>query len=189
MLAAVAGGVVGCALGALLTKRLAKDELPDITAEEVKQRQDAWADAIVRISAAHAAKEDFKKVAEQAAGELYGYEHGDVLFKPTKATEHPFRETAAGAMSYFVGGDIVEGGYPGEDKGFAINGGRRWSKVWFENHKVQLDGKSAIAMGSYHFIDATDEKEVRVEYTFGYKRNADGKVRIFLHHSSVPFSA
>jgi len=29
--------------------------------------------------------------------------------------------------------------------------------------------------------------KVRVEYTFGYKRNDDGKVRIYLHHSSVPF--
>ena len=26
-----------------------------------------------------------------------------------------------------------------------------------------------------------------VEYTFGYKRNSDGKVRICLHHSSIPY--
>ena len=30
---------------------------------------------------------------------------------------------------------------------------------------------------------------VQVEYTFGYKKNDDGKVRIFLHHSSVPYCA
>ena len=30
----------------------------------------------------------------------------------------------------------------------------------------------------------------RVEYTFGYKRSDDdGKPRIFLHHSSVPYKA
>ena len=28
-----------------------------------------------------------------------------------------------------------------------------------------------------------------VEYTFGYKRNDDGKVRICLHHSSVPYAS
>ncbi len=28
-----------------------------------------------------------------------------------------------------------------------------------------------------------------MEYTFGYTRCDDGKVRIFLHHSSVPYSA
>merc|ERR1719326_2484141 len=44
-------------------------------------------------------------------------------------------------------------------------------------------------MGDYVFTDATSGDEVRVEYTFGYKRNDDGKVRIYLHHSSVPYAA
>ena len=47
----------------------------------------------------------------------------------------------------------------------------------------------AIAMGNYVFTCATTNKEVKVEYTFGYKRNEDGKARIFLHHSSVPYKA
>ena len=42
-------------------------------------------------------------------------------------------------------------------------------------------------MGSYVFTDTTTKDEVTVEYTFGYKRCADGKPRIFLHHSSVPY--
>ena len=42
-------------------------------------------------------------------------------------------------------------------------------------------------MGSYDFTDATTGDVVTVEYTFGYKRCADGKPRIFLHHSSVPY--
>merc|ERR1712070_487454 len=45
-----------------------------------------------------------------------------------------------------------------------------------------------IAMGSYVFTCATSGKESKVEYTFGYKRNDDGKCRIFLHHSSVPYA-
>ena len=44
-------------------------------------------------------------------------------------------------------------------------------------------------MGDYTFTDATSGDEVNVYYTFGYKRNDDGKVRIYLHHSSVPYSA
>merc|ERR1719389_1290971 len=79
--------------------------------------------------------------------------------------------------------------YKGEDAGFAINGGRGWSKVVFRNHKVDLNGPTAQAMGDYVFTDATSGDEVRVEYTFGYKRNDDGKVRIYLHHSSVPYVA
>ena len=44
-------------------------------------------------------------------------------------------------------------------------------------------------MGDYTFTDATSGDKVNVYYTFGYKRNDDGKVRIFLHHSSVPYVA
>merc|ERR1719238_1880818 len=79
--------------------------------------------------------------------------------------------------------------YKGEDAGFAINGGRGWSNVVFNNHKIDLNGPTAQAMGDYVFTDATSGDEVRVEYTFGYKRNDDGKVRIYLHHSSVPYVA
>merc|ERR1712100_791343 len=78
--------------------------------------------------------------------------------------------------------------FKGEDAGFAINGGKGWSKVVFRNHKVDLNGPTAQAMGDYVFTDATSGDEVRVEYTFGYKRNDDGNVRICLHHSSVPYA-
>jgi len=44
-------------------------------------------------------------------------------------------------------------------------------------------------MGDYVFTDATSGDKVRVEYTFGYKRCGDGDVRIYLHHSSVPYAA
>merc|ERR1712050_25541 len=94
---------------------------------------------------------------------------------------------AADAMSYFVGHQAVEGGYA-EDAGFAINGGKGWSKVVFDNHQIELKGNVAIAMGNYFFTSAEDGSETKVEYTFGYKKSDDGKVRIFLHHSSVPYS-
>merc|ERR1712070_1265972 len=129
------------------------------------------------------------QAAANAAGELYGYGHSNVLFKPTKATKHPFRPTGGEAMSYFVGGDVVENGYVGEDAGFAINGGKGWKKVVFTNHQIDLNGPVAIATGSYDFTCATTGDVATVEYTFGYKRNEDGKARIFLHHSSVPYCA
>ncbi|EOD36609.1 hypothetical protein EMIHUDRAFT_226109 [Emiliania huxleyi CCMP1516] len=42
-------------------------------------------------------------------------------------------------------------------------------------------------MGDYLFTNATTGDKGRVEYTFGYKKNDDGKMRIFLHHSSMPY--
>jgi hypothetical protein len=159
-----------------------------ITEEEVVEAQRAWAGAIIFISKVYAAKGDYKAAAGQAAGELYGYGNTNVLFKPTKAAEFPFRPTGAEAMSYFVGGGAVDGGYD-EDAGFAINGGNGWKNVVFTNHQIDLNSEVAIAMGSYVFTDASSNKDVTVEYTFGYKRCSDGKVRIFLHHSSVPYAA
>merc|ERR1711879_982590 len=89
--------------------------------------------------------------------------------------------------SYFVGHNVVQGGHA-EDGGFAINGGKGWSDVVFDNHQIKVTGGVAIAMGNYYFTCATTGKKVKVEYTFGYGRNEDGKVRIFLHHSSVPYA-
>merc|ERR1711988_602481 len=132
---------------------------------------------------------DFVGAAGEAAGELYGYGHHDVLFKPTKATKNPFRPTPESAMSYFVGAKNFPGSekYEGEDAGFAISGGKGWKDVKFTNHKIDLNGATALAMGSYDFTCATTGDISTVEYTFGYKRCADGKPRIFLHHSSVPY--
>jgi len=161
--------------------------LAPLTQDEVEDCQAKWAAAIASISKTYAEKGDFIGAAGEAAGELYGYGFGDVLFKPTKAADVPFRPTAGEAMSYFVGGSNVDNGYD-EDAGFAINGGKGWASVVFNNHNIELLGSTAIAMGSYVFTDATSKDEVTVEYTFGYKRCYDGKPRIFLHHSSVPYS-
>jgi hypothetical protein len=159
-----------------------------ITEAEVLAAQDLWASSVKSISRIYLDGDDYVAAAADAASKLYGYGHGDVLFKPTRCAEYQFRPTGEEAMSYFVGCDAVKGGYT-EDTGFAINGGKGWSDVVFFNHKVELRGETAIAMGNYYFTDASNGKSVKVEYTFGYKRCADGKLRIFLHHSSVPFGA
>ena len=104
--------------------------------------------------------------------ELYGYGHGNVLFKPTKAKDMQFRPEASQALSYFVGADAVTGGIS-EDHGFAINGGKGWSDVLFDNHQIDLNGNVAIAMGNYFFASAEDGSISKVEYTFGYKKCQD----------------
>ena len=162
-------------------------DLAPVTSEDIAACQEKWANAIQHISATYAKDGDYVGAAGEAAGELYGYGHTDVLFKPTKATDNPFRPDGESAMSYFVGADAMGNEkYKGEDAGFAINGGKGWSKVVFTNHATEYSGNVAFAMGSYDFTCATTGEVSTVEYTFGYKRCDDGKVRIFLHHSSVP---
>jgi len=159
-----------------------------VSEAEVLECQAKWAAAIENISSVYLQKGDFVGAAGEAAGELYGYGHHNVLFKPTKATAHPFRDTPEIAMSYFVGAEAMGmDEFKGEDAGFAINGGKGWKKVVFSNHQIDLHGPVAIAMGSYDFTCATTGEIATVEYTFGYKRCADGKPRICLHHSSVPY--
>lgn len=159
-----------------------------ITEGDVLECQKNWANAIVSISCTYLDGGNFVSVAREATSELYGYGHHPVMFKPTKATKHPFRSTIADAMSYFVGAEAMNNDeFRGEDTGFAINGGRGWSKVVFKNHCIYINGDTAFAMGSYDFTAKDDGSVVAVEYTFGYKLCADGKMRIFLHHSSMPY--
>ena len=159
-----------------------------VTEAEVLEVQKNWAAAIVGCSKVHKAGGDYVGAAGEAAGNLYAYGHSNVLFKPTKAVENRFRPTASEAMSYFVGCDAVTGGYK-EDGGFAINGGKGFSSCVYKNHQIELKGGVGLAMGTYDFTCATSGDVSTVEYTFGYTRCDDGKVRIFLHHSSVPFVA
>jgi len=158
----------------------------DISEAEVRNAQTAWAESIKSISKAYLEGGDYVATAAKAAGELYSYGHGSVLFKPTKAKDVQFRPMASQAMSYFVGAKAVDDGIA-EDAGFAINGGKGWSDVVFDNHQIELNGNIALAMGNYYFTSAADGSKSKVEYTFGYKKNKDGKIRIFLHHSSVPY--
>merc|ERR1711935_1307042 len=113
------------------------------------------ASAIMAISSSFLEQGDYVKVASDAAAELYGYGHCNVLFKPTKATKHPFRPTGEEAMSYFVGAAAMGADkFVGEDDGFAINGGKGWTDVAFTNHQIDLNGPVAVAMGAYAFTCA-----------------------------------
>lgn len=143
-----------------------------ITVEEVSAAQKQWGEAIVTIG-------KDKNFAESVVNNMYAYDISNVLFKPTKALEDQFRGTKEEALSYFIGGSIKE------DGGFAL---QPWSNVRFENESTTIDKDSATAMGNYYFTDANTGKEVKVEYTFGYIRGEDGKLRINLHHSSLPYT-
>merc|ERR1712087_1060177 len=152
----VRGAVVGGAAVGLVTKLWPRPKfnadktLAPVTKADVTAAQKLWAESIASISKVYADQGDFVAAAGEAAGKLYGYGHGSVLFKPTKATDHPFRATGEEAMSYFVGAEAMKNdAFKGEDAGFAINGGRGWKSVTFRNHQVECYGTVAHAMGDY----------------------------------------
>ncbi len=148
-----------------------------ITEAEVTTAQKQWGECIVKIGKADA--KDAKAAASNCIDTLYAYDKGGVLFKPTKAAQKQSRMDKQEALSYFVMGNIAE------DHGFAL---QPWSNVRFENAKTITDSDSAIAMGNYYFTDAKTNKEVKVEYTFGYIKDRNGKLKINLHHSSLPYA-
>ena len=85
-----------------------------------------------------------------------------MLFKPTKAAEAPFRPTGRRChVPTLLGTRRFEKGYA-EDAGFAINGGKGWSDVVFQNHQIDISAKVAIAMGTYYFTNATDGSKAKV---------------------------
>ncbi len=145
-----------------------------ITEQEVLKAQKIWADKIIHIGKVFAENGDYVLEAEKLIDELYGYDLGLVLFKPTFAADKQFRITKEGALSYFVGNNNK---FP-EDKGFAI---KQWEKIRFENTGIIIECNVALTMGNYYFLKKNSKEEIKVEFTFAYKKDNKNKLRIIMH--------
>jgi hypothetical protein len=155
-----------------------------ISEKEVLDAQKAWGDALVAISTTYDTKGQAaaKALAEKVIDEAYGYQFGSVLFKPTLTlAPQTFRTTRAGALAYFVGGDPA---FP-MDKGFALKG---WRKVEIKNAGIFINGNTATTMGNVMLTDKQG-KTTTVDKTWQFIKDDRGKLRIILHHSSLPYTA
>lgn len=154
-----------------------------ITEAEVLAAQKGWCQALVDISAAHSksGQPAAKALAEKVIDAAYGYQMGAVLFKPTlTVSPQTFRTTRAGALAYFVGGDS---NFP-KDTGFALKG---WTACEAKNAAVFIAGDSASTMGNV-MITGKDGQITTVDKTWKFVKDDAGKLRIVLHHSSLPYS-
>jgi hypothetical protein len=154
-----------------------------ITESEVLAAQKAWGEALVAISTTYDTRgiKAAKALAEKIIDEAYGYQFGSVLFKPTLTTApQTFRTTRAGALAYFVGGDPA---YP-QDSGFALKG---WRKVEIKNAGIFISGNTATTMGNV-MITNKEGKVTTVDKTWQFVKDDNGKLRIILHHSSLPYT-
>lgn len=162
-----------------------KQAMKAISVADVNAAQQAWCDALVKIGKVHKDKGDYKDVAVKLISELYDYDEGKVFFKPTLSTgKNAFRKTKVGAIAYFVGGNAD---FP-EDKGFAL---APWTRVRYDNGEeglgIQIHGEIAVAMGNVYLTDSAG-KEIKVFKTFVFRRCKDGKLRLIVHHSALPFT-
>ena len=153
-----------------------------IAESELTAARSGWGVGLVSISQAYETDgiDSARAVASRVLDELYGYDLGPVLFKPTMASgEQTFRPTKRGALSYFVGHDPE---FP-LDSGFGLKG---WRDVQSETAASFVDGYVAMWMG---WVTMTDKDGLitKVDKSFGYKKDADGVLRIVLHHSSLPY--
>ncbi|MEM8739959.1 MAG: phosphoribosyl-AMP cyclohydrolase [Pseudomonadota bacterium] len=153
-----------------------------ITEAELVQARKTWGDALVAISMAYETDgiDGARAAAEAALDGAYGYTLGPVLFKPTLASgEQTFRPSREGALAYFVGHDAA---YP-NDAGFGIRG---WREVTSQTAAQFIEGDVAMWMG-WVTMTEKDGQVTKVDKSFGYKKGADGVLRIVLHHSSLPY--
>ena len=148
--------------------------------QEIEKAQEKWGNGIVKIGELKDSLKECRMFTINFINKMYDYENGIVQFKPTKASDFQFRGDGKAALSYFIGSDsdFIE------DKGFALN---PWVKVDFENNSINIINDIAIAMGNYFFTD-NDGGKTKVEYSFVYKKNDIGDLKIILHHSSLPYS-
>lgn len=157
-----------------------------ITYDEVNAAQQAWCDALVKIGRLKEEGGNYKAYAETVLSEAYNYDYGKVFFKPTLAYgKQTFRNDKKGALAYFIGGDPD---YP-TDKGFALT---PWVKARYDNagegnQGIQIYGSVAITMGNV-WVTGKDGKEVMVDKTWVFRKGKDGKLRIIVHKSALPFN-
>ncbi len=157
-----------------------------VTYDEVNAAQQAWCDGLEKIGLLYTSGGDYKTYTEQFITETYNYDFGKVFFKPTLAYgDQTFRTTKEGALAYFIGGNP---NFP-QDKGFALN---PWTEVRYDNlgsnnEGIQIYGSVAITMGNV-WVKGPDGKEVMVDKTFVFKKGKDGKLRLIVHKSALPFS-
>ena len=154
-----------------------------INETELSTARAAWGEGLVAISKAYdeTGIDGARDLADNLLDSLYGFEFGPILFKPTlSGGARTFRTDRKGTLSYFIGHDPE---FP-RDTGFGL---KSWRDVRFETSSMFIEGDVAMWMGWVTFTDRTGDV-VKVDKSFGYRRAADGSLKLVLHHSSLPYT-
>ena len=154
-----------------------------INEEQLMQARVAWGDGMIAISEAYDGSgiKLARGVADGFLDDVYGFELGPVLFKPTlSGGAQTFRSTKEGALAYFVGHNPT---YP-SDNGFGI---KSWHEIKSETCAAFIDEDVAMGMGWVTLTDKDGHSDV-VDKSWGYKKLSNEALKIVLHHSSLPYN-
>ena len=149
---------------------------------EISDARQAWGEGLINISTTfdNEGINKAKILANETLDELYGFEFGPILFKPTlSGGNQTFRIDKEGALSYFIGQNLK---YP-SDSGFAL---KSWRVCKSETSSLYIENNIAMWMGWVSLTNQNGEI-VKVDKSWGYKRSSNGSLKIILHHSSLPY--
>ncbi len=153
------------------------------TSEEISKKisdiQEKWANSVIEIGKAYLDKKDYVNLTENFIDDLYNFQQGKILFKPTKASLKQFRTKRNEFISYFIGHNKVSD----EDAGFALE---PWQNINFQNFDYTVFENIIISIGNYFFTNYKNEN-IKVEYSFGYIFDKNQNLKIVFHHSSIPY--
>ena len=153
-----------------------------INEKDMNNARNAWGDGIISISKTFDEKgiEEATIIAKKILQDLYAFELGPILFKPTlSGGNQTFRSNLEGALSYFVGNNAK---YP-MDHGFGINS---WHKFDSKTSDIFIEDDIAMWMGWVTFTDITGDT-IKVDKSWVYKKMSNSNLKILLHHSSLPY--
>ena len=158
------------------------DVAMSISEKDLFDARTAWGNGLIEISETFENEgiEMATSLASDMIDNLYGFNLGKVLFKPTlSGGSQTFRTTKEGALSYFVGHNPA---YP-NDSGFGI---KFWREINSDTAATFIDDTVAMWMGR---VTCTDKRGdiTALDKSWGYKKDAVGTLRIVLHHSSLPY--
>ena len=155
-----------------------------ITEKDLTETRTAWGKGLIDISSAYDKDgiDEVTTLASVTLDNLYGFEFGPILFKPTlSGGNQTFRTDKEGTLSYFIGQNSK---YP-TDTGFGL---KSWRESKSETSSIFVENDIAMWMG-WVSLTNKDGDVVKVDKSWGYKKNKDGILKIVLHHSSLPYQA
>ncbi len=153
-----------------------------INVKDLNDARNAWGNGIILISKTYDEKgiEEATVIAKKVLQDLYAFELGPILFKPTlSGGAKTFRSNLDGALSYFVGNNPK---YP-MDNGFGI---KSWRQFDSKTSDTFIEDNIAIWMGSVTLTSKNGDI-LKVDKSLAYKKLSNGNLKIVLHHSSLPY--